>query len=345
MSMRKAAWLGLFMAMGSLAQPPSPFNGSVPAPLDSSGAYRMLFSGHFYGGSHSRSGYPAATVIANVDTLNALGAGLMLLTGDLFVEPARDARRHKAALYDRLSMPVYNAVGNHDLTGGRYEELFGATFMAFDRGPDRIIILDTERDNSRILGPQLSLLEEAAADAEAGRLRHIFIVSHRPVWAEDDRAMNILFRHNTRSMMGTNFERDVAPLLDRMRSKATVYWVSGSMGGYAPASVFHHEEAQGLFFLQTAIRDEPRDAVLLADVGEEGVHWQLLSLTGSKVGAVEDYDAAYWRKHMGSVGEGFNWRLLPLHVRNTVTHRAFWLGGAFALLVMLLLRHLLRRWP
>lgn len=341
--MRRLACAGLLLALGATAQPPSSFNGLLPPALDSSGAHRMVFSGHFYGGSHSRSGYPAATVLANVDTLNALGAGVMLLTGDLFVEPVSDAQRHGAALYRRLNMPVYNAVGNHDLAGGRYEELFGATFMAFDRGPDRIIILDSERDNSKILGPQLELLEQAARDAGEGRLRHIFIVSHRPVWAEDDRELGELFRHNTRSMLGTNFERDVRPLLDRMRSHARVYWVSGSMGGFAPASVFHHEEAEGLFFLQTAIRDEPRDAVLVADVGEEHVRWWLVSLTGSKVGNVEGYDAAYWRKHMGVAGEGFNWRLMPLHVRNTVTHRAFWLGGALALLAMAVLRRLLRR--
>ncbi|HRH37377.1 MAG TPA: hypothetical protein PK760_03470, partial [Flavobacteriales bacterium] len=59
----------------------SPFNGLEVLPADSTGHYRIIIGGHFHGESTNRSGYPAATLLANIDTINSLGANLFLSTG------------------------------------------------------------------------------------------------------------------------------------------------------------------------------------------------------------------------------------------------------------------------
>lgn len=309
--------------------------------LGSSG-YRFIISGHFHGASNSRSGMPAATLLANIDSINATGADLMFTTGDLFLDPARDLAMHRRVFYDKLHMPVYNAVGNHDVEGGAYAAEVGPTFFALDRGGDRFIVLDTEREDSRILGAQLELLEKAAMDAEAGLLRMVFILSHRPVWAEEDPRYKAIFRESTRSLLTTNFRSDVFPLLERMAKKAPVYWASGSMGGGAPASIFWEEGAPGIHYIQSAIRDERRDALLLIDVTEGKVMPSAMSLTGSSVLPVQEYNAAFWTGKKG-LSRGFNWRLLPYLVKSTVTHRNFWWGMLSMALLLFGVRWISRR--
>ncbi|MBL0043493.1 MAG: hypothetical protein IPP33_03445 [Flavobacteriales bacterium] len=174
-----------------------------------------------------------------------------------------------------------------------------------------------------------------------------FIISHRPIWSEDDPQYSPLFKDNTRSLTGTNFQKDVYPLLEKIAEHAHVYWISGSLGGSAPSSIFFQEHAKNITYIQCAIRDEPRDALLIADVYPDpgsgpGVKWSSFSLTGQKLLAPEAYNAAWWRERVGK-SEGFNWRLLPYLVKTTVLRKEFWWGVLGGVLVLMLIRRLYRR--
>ncbi|MBK7271105.1 MAG: hypothetical protein IPI07_16860 [Flavobacteriales bacterium] len=114
------------------------------------------------------------------------------------------------------------------------------------------------------------------------------------------------------------------------------------MGGSAPSSIFFQEHAKNITYIQCAIRDEPRDALLIADVYPDSVRWSSLPLTGQKLMAPEEYDAAWWAERLGKNGE-INWRLLPYLVKSTVLHKAFWWGILVALLLVLVVRRVLRR--
>ncbi len=332
-------WAFLFAVFACLATAQrSPFNGLEPQGPDSTGRWRVLIGGHFHGSSTIRSGYPAATLLASLDTLNALGAHLFLSTGDLFLDKEDDIPRYQYAFFDRLSMPLYNAPGNHDTGMRSYVERYGPTHGTIDLDGTRILLLDTERDNGDLRGEQLELLRSAAEDRSVKRL---FIITHRPIWAEDDPVYSELFKGNTRSAWPTNFRSDVAPLLGRIAERVPVHWVSGSMAS-SPASIFHQPHAHNITFMQCAIRDEPRDAVLVADISAEGVAWSAISLTGAALNAVETYDAEWWSANVAR-RKPFNWRLLPLHVKNTVKQHAFIWGIVAGALLLWLLRMLLHR--
>lgn len=319
----------------------SPFNGLEVLPADSTGHYRILIGGHFHGESTNRSGYPAATLLANLDTINSLGANLFLSTGDLFMDPVKDLPRYQRSLFSKLKMPFFNAPGNHDLSaraGNGADELQEiVTWQA-----DRVLLLNTEREDGTLSS---GVLDRLASLLEAEDLyipRHLFIISHRPIWAEDDPRYSPLFKDNTRSLTGTNFKKDVYPLLERIAKHAHVYWISGSLGGGAPSSIFFQPHAPNITFIQCAIRDVPRDALLIADVHPDTVKWSAISLTGQKLRSPETYDAAWWRSKRGKE-EGFNWRLLPYLIKATVLHQAFWWGAGLMLLLVLLVRRILRR--
>ena len=329
---------GLLIGAALFAQT-SPFNGKALGPVGPDGAFRVLFSGHFHGSSGNRTGAPAATLQANIDVLNASGAHALLSTGDLFMDPAVDTVLYRRALFDRLTLPLFNAVGNHDLSGDTYQQAFGNTFLAFDLGDASFVVLDTERDNGSIRGEQLEALRALAQRTDR---KQVFLVSHRPVWADADPTYGPLFAGNTRSVLGTNYVKEVWPVVQAIAAHTPVYWISGSMAGGAPASVFFQPHAPNITFIQSAIRDTPRDAMLVADVAADGVKWHLLPLTTQPVLAAEALDAAYWARNKGKK-EAFNWRLLPYLVKSTVLHRNFWWGVLAAFLVGGLLRMILRR--
>lgn len=325
----------LLFGPAGLAQT-SPFNGLEVPPAGSMGRYRILIGGHFHGASNNSSGFPAATLLANLDTINALGAELFLSTGDLFMDPMKDMPRYQRSLFSRLKMPFFNAPGNHDQYAADARDPVEFD-LPFDPGRqsdtifhDRVLVLNTELNGGSLIDDQLGRLDNLAG---AIGMRNLFIISHRPIWAEDDPQYSDLFRANTRSLTGTNFRKDVYPLLERIARHSHVYWISGSMGGMAPASIFLQEHAPNITYIQCAIRDLPRDALLIADVHPDTVKWSALSLTGQKLMAPEAYDAAWWRKNIGKP-QPFNWRLLPYLVKTTVLNRAFWWGMGSALVLV-----------
>lgn len=345
---------------GAFAQR-SPFNGLEVLPADSTGHYRILIGGHFHGASNNRSGYPAATLLANLDTINAIGADLFLSTGDLFMDAEKDRARYERSFFTRLKMPLFNAPGNHDSgpaedqvirVGGWKQVLYAPT----DPGPTVswmeipgpiVAVLNTERSDGSADSERIAMMNRLlevvdSTHEETRSLAQVFVASHRPVWAEDDPQYADLFKDNTRSLTGTNFQKEVYPILDEIAKHAHIYWISGSLGGEAPSSIFFQEHAPNITYIQCAIRDEPRDALLIADVYPDSIHWSALSLTGQELKAPQTYDAAWWRAKTGR-GEDFNWRLLPYYIRQVITHRAFWWGAACTLLLVFLVRRFLRR--
>ncbi|MBK9148078.1 MAG: metallophosphoesterase [Flavobacteriales bacterium] len=334
----------------------SPFNGLEVLPADSTGQYRILIGGHFHGESSNRSGYPASTLLANLDTINALGAQLFLSTGDLYMDARKDSARYARALFSKLKVPFFNAPGNHDRSGSTSEMADEASLdLAYHTiEPDsatgelllinhvlaRILVFDTELNDGSLSSYDLGRLSKLAMSEST---LPVFIISHRPIWAEDDLQYSDLFKDNTRSLTGTNFRKEVFPILQRIAEHAQVYWISGSLGGQAPSSIFFQQHAPNITYIQCAIRDEPRDALLIADVHPDTVKWSAISLTGQELQAPGTYDAAWWRAQSGR-GEGFNWRLLPYLIKRTLTRSEFWWGAAFAIVLVSLARRLYHRW-
>ena len=319
----------------------SPFNGLEVLPADSTGQYRILIGGHFHGESSNRSGYPASTLLANLDTINALGARLFLSTGDLYMDARKDSARYARALFSKLKVPFFNAPGNHDLkpyAGDMYMEL-----GRIQHGSDLLFIMNTELNDGTLSDKALGQLRSVNEPHSGFAPGRVFIISHRPIWAEDDPRYSDLFKDNTRSLTGTNFRKEVFPILQRIAEHAQVYWISGSLGGQAPSSIFFQKHAPNITYIQCAIRDELRDALLIADVHPDTVKWIAISLTGQELQAPEAYDAAWWRAQSGR-GEGFNWRLLPYLIKRTLTRSEFWWGAAFAIVLVSLVRRLYHRW-
>ena len=324
------------------AQIISPFNKVMVA--DTSGNYSFIVSGHFHGASTNLSTYPASTLLANIDNLNSLKPNFLMSLGDMFLDVNETYLEHyKTSLFEKLKMPLLNAVGNHDLSNGNmYEKVFGRTYFSFTAQSELFIVLNTEINDGSIKGEQLEFLKVCLNKAKSADIKNIFIFSHRPIWAEGNPKYDMLFEGNTHSQFGSpNFEKEIRPLLENMT--LPIFWISGSLAG-GPASFFYDkDENDSITFMQTAIRDLPRDAVLQINVKDGNVTFKGVSLTGQTLEPIENYTIDYWKKTIPPEAS-FNYRLIPLLFIQMLKHYFFWIGFVSSLIFFFVLKWIFNRW-
>lgn len=299
--------------------------------------YSFTISGHFYGNSSNVTGYPTGTITGNINELNQSETAFLICLGDMFLDVTNDIPYYRKALFEPLKKPIFNAVGNHDLSGDIYQKNFGETFYSFQIGNDVHIVLDTEIDNGDLLNEQLKLIEEAKNKTLNADINNVFIYAHRTVFVDSYDELDGLFTDNTQSLSTPNFESDILPILNQFNPKTSIYWFAGSIGGEAPASFFYYTPKENLHFIATAIRGLKRDALLNVHVANGKVNFETQSLTGENLKTLQEYNQEFWLSNT-NVQPPFNWRLVPLYFKNTLTHRYFYYGLLSTMGMFLILR-------
>jgi hypothetical protein len=320
----------LLLGLSSTAQK-SPFNQREFVP-DSTGNYSFIVSGHFHGDGNNKSHLPVNTLLANLAWINESNADFMICLGDLFLNIEADMPGYQEYFFDRLEMPLFNSVGNHDLEDEIYQDNFGRTWFAMHLGDDYHMILDTEIDDGDIGEEQLRMFRMAKEGASTGVYQRIFIYSHRTIWKDQYSELDELFTENTQSLTATNFSDDIYPMIESASEHVPVCWFSGSMGG-GPSSFFHFQD-NNITYILSAIRGLPRDAILLVHVVDGQLSFETKSLTGQKVDAIESYNVDYWKntEEETDLNLGLMWYRFKVMLR----HRYFWYGMGFAIMLSVL---------
>lgn len=285
--------------------------------VDSTGNYSFFVSGHFHGSSQNTTGKPAKTLLKNISRINNENVSFLVSLGDIFLDVKNDIPTYRELFIDKLKMPLYNVPGNHDKSGNVYEENFGATFYYFKLKSELFIFLDTEMDDGSITEEQLEMLRQAFSSLKD--VKNIFIFGHRLIWAEEHPMMKHLFTDNTRSGNGNNFRKEILPLLSNAGRGKHIFIMGGSLGN-APSPFFYHKD-DNIIYIATAIRDTPKDAFLKVKVIEGDVTFYAFPL----IMPIEFYNLDYYNGLYQKV-PGFNWRLIPLYIKNMLLHRYFWYG-------------------
>ena len=337
--MKKIGLIILFFSEILTWSQTSPFNKISIKNDSTSNSYSFIVSGHFYGNRYNNTGIPCNTLLANLNWINQSENNFVMCLGDLFMDISNDIPTYKKYLFTPLKKPLFNAVGNHDLTKNIYQNNFGKTFYSFQINNDLHIILDTEKDDGNIEDEQLEMLNNALKTVSQSNINNVFIYSHRTVWARSYKKLDNLFKDNTQSVFGNNFKDDVLPLLNQLSKQANVFWFSGSLGD-APASFFYFEN-DNLHYIATAIRGLKRDAVLIVNVTNDKVSFETKSFTNNKVYPLTHYNVEFWDKTPTS--PSFNYRLIPLYIKQTLLHRYFWIGVIVTLLLVFGLRIFVKR--
>lgn len=265
---------------------------------------------------------------------------MLVCLGDLFKDVKNDHSYYQRSLFSSLELPLFNAVGNHDLTDDYYQKNFGETYYSFEIDNDIHLVLDTELDDGNITTEQIQLLTDALNKAKDKSISNVFIYAHRTIWKDALPELEPIFKDNTQSIGGNNFESEVLPILNDLKKVTNVYMFAGSMGGAAPASFFYHQKG-GITYMATAVRGLKRDAILKIKSTKGKLTFETVSLTGQDLLSIEDYNLDYWTSH--SADESFNWRLLPLYLKTILLHYVFWIG-IFTCLFFVLSIRFFKKW-
>lgn len=262
--------------------------------------YSFLVGGHLYGtGLNQDSVFPSPSLLANIERINDSGASLFMALGDIFRRADSvhiDTFLRSFAL--KLHMPLFNAVGNHDVLSGRamYTSRFGPTYFDFVYQHELFVVLDTGLTPNRISGDQLDFFRAILQRAQQDTLiERIFIFSHQPVWSES----------NPDKLVRTysdipNYNRELRPLLLPLARQKQVIWFSDDIGGADdPLSLFFHQDSTAnLTFVATGLGDTKNDVLIEVAVShKKGVTLVPFSLSGHAFEPLEQYGVAHWQNY------------------------------------------------
>jgi len=168
---------------------------ALPLIQQDSGEYRFVVFGDFRTLRRDRPYHePLSRILRDIEMIHP---DFVISTGDAYYGYGGSFERFKneinyfVATMRRISVPVFNVAGNHEIAGGgkREEyliERFGNLYGSFDFGNSHFIILNTEEKGREgmIKGEQLEWLRD---DLEKNRdARNIFVFMHRPMFSAID---------------------------------------------------------------------------------------------------------------------------------------------------------------
>ena len=255
--------------------------------LKTSKGFSFLVTGHSYG-CPSKSIYPSFGLVNSIPRLNALEPSFFLMLGDnVRVLDSLNIAKFKDVFLSKLEMPVFNAVGNHDLLSSSnrkdykmYHDLFcKQTYYSYVVNNSLFIVLDSEISNGNIDGKQLVFLKNVLGSekTENGSMKNIFICSHKIL----------------EKWKGTNFDLEIRPLLSSLMdsSEINVYMLSGDLT-YASSDLYSYVDSLSkIRFIHSHLVDNKDDKILKFEITEDGeVAISPISLSGIKISDnIEEY--------------------------------------------------------
>ena len=213
-----------FQASATVAVIQSQINGKILDCKEPPEEYSFLVCGHIYG-----SVYPSASFLANIDMMNNTGAKFFVLLGDMLrISNEEHANNFKKSIAT-LRMPLFNAVGNHDV-GNRefYENNYGRTYYDFIYGMTKFIFLDTElstkdyQTSGEIIGNQLEYFTRACEEAlKNPDIKNVFIFSHKLIWSVNNPDYQVVYKHSNSPSYSniTSFRNNIDSLLKQLAKK------------------------------------------------------------------------------------------------------------------------------
>jgi hypothetical protein len=317
----------------------SPLNGKVLELPDTPQEYSFLCAGHVYGAPESPSVFPSASFLANIDMINKNNATFFILLGDYLRAANPDyIENFKASVCSKVEIPVFNAVGNHDVTNRElYESHFGQTFFDFKHGSELFIVLDGQINNGEIVGEQLEYLKGVLDYAnKSEEIKNVFIFSHNLIWSKNDAYLERTVYPHTNSHSHyentDNFKSVVMPEIIRLSQTKKIFVISGDIGVSWSLPLFYHEdEKHNITYVACGLGDTEKDAIIKVDITGGGgeVTFEPISLTGEKLEEINHYGIDYWATYFCEQ-EGSAQSKLSYKIQRVLTNIYFRLGIAFS---------------
>ncbi len=266
--------------------------------------YSFFIVGHAYGVWGS-SVLPAQTLCSNLDIFNQGNASFIILTGNNYRSCTELHVRNFKAFASEIDLPIFNAVGNHDVSNrGMYRTFFGDTVYSFRQGSELFILLDSELDPGGITGDQLSYLDNVLEqEASDPRIKHVFVVMHKLLWCVGEDDLAVVCQHTNVVYPENNFRSVVMPKLIELSQRKQVVLVSGDIGTAWSLPLFYHGLAgSDIILVACGLGETSGDAIIRVDVSEQGgLFFEPVSLTGESLENMGYYGLDYWGSYFSGM--------------------------------------------
>lgn len=207
-----------------------------------------------------------------------------VLTGDI-VKPnpvAQDWDEVDADI-DNLGLPVYFAVGNHDMENRPlYESRYGITYYSFTHENDLFIVLDPNIDGWSIKGEQLHFLKNTLLE-QSQSVDHIFVLFHQVLWRNNTNIYQTIIPNSNAGLQNPiNFWTEVIPLFYQLDNQVT--FCSGDLGAASWSSDFMYDSFSNISFIGSGMGKGASDNFIILNVDEnKNISYDLICLDGDNL--------------------------------------------------------------
>ena len=217
---------------------------------------------------------------------------LGFLTGDIVKKASVKDWDEVDADIESLGIPVWFAVGNHDMSDRPlYESRYGMTYQFFSLHNDLFIILDPNLDNWNISGDQLDFLKSTLQN-QAANSDNIYVFFHQMLWWTEDNIYRDLQNNSTEGRAPQiNFWTEVEPLFNNLENE--VYMFAGDVGAGSWASDVVYDHYDNIRFIASGMGEGPGDNFVVVNINtDKSVSYDLICLNDPNIhclGNLTDY--------------------------------------------------------
>jgi len=273
------------------------------APLeDNEESLKFLVAGHIYGKPGDDEFHPSPSLLRNISLLDMQNPDFVVLLGDTVWKPSEDNfDLLDLLILDPVEVPVFNAVGNHDVTKRElYQSRYGNTIYAFTYKNQLFFILDTTLNYYDLNPDQLSFVKITIENQiQTSDINGINIFMHHVLFLDEAEVVGKqLLKPNEGDGISASFHDFLRSTLYPISQSIPVYIYAGDVGAFSKGNLsplYKKSPANGVTFVATGLGNHQFDSILLV---EEDLNHQLIispfSLTGKEMNQIEYYDFQYW---------------------------------------------------
>lgn len=176
------------------------------------------------------------------------------------------------------------SIGNHDDDNiTTFEKHTGRrNYYSYYSNGVTFLVLDTETDDSKIIGEQLKFVRNTLDTIEDSK--NVIIMTHKLIWlygnsglrAYGEERSNVKIGDKSWNIKKNNFFYDIYPRLTFLESKGVnILCLGGDLG--VNASVFEYQTKEGVDFLANGIgNDISKDKILVITNDQGIISWEFL---------------------------------------------------------------------
>ena len=262
----------------------------------------FIVAGHIYGKPGDDEFHPSPTLLRNISLLDMQNPDFVVFLGDTVWKPSEDNFDILDLLMlDPFDVPVFNAVGNHDVTKrDLYQSRYGSTVYAFKFKDQLFFILDTTLNYYDLNPDQLSFVKITIENQiQTSDINGINIFMHHVLFLDEAEVVGKqLLKPNEGDGISASFHDFLRSTLYPISQSIPVYIYAGDVGAFSKGNLsplYKKSPANGVTFVATGLGNHQFDSILLV---EEDLNHQLtispFSLTGKEMNPIEYYDFQYW---------------------------------------------------